>query len=225
MITILFDIDGTLIRSGGAGMIAINQVMNDMFGISSVPKVPVHGRTDAGILNDIFNSQKLRFDDHKVEFSKRYWALLPETLKECPGVKLPGVDALLQRLGEDKQFAIGILTGNAKRAAEVKLEHFGLQSYFDFGGYGDEHACRNEVAAQARQSAVQFVGAEKFDASRLWVVGDTVNDIVCARSIASRVVAVETGGDDPAKLANAEPDLQCKNLEDVESFVTAIVGA
>ena len=193
VITILFDIDGTLIRSGGAGMIAIRQVMGEMFGLQNVTKVPVHGRTDKGILGDIFAAVSLDYDEQQSEFTKRYSSLLAQTLAGCDGVILPGVKSLLDELQQLPNVSLGILTGNGQLAAQAKLTHFQLEQYFSFGGYGDDHANRDEIAKLANRSAEQFL-KNAYDPSQVWVVGDTVHDITCARSIGARVVAVETGG-------------------------------
>jgi phosphoglycolate phosphatase len=223
LITILFDIDGTLVKSGGAGMIAIAQAMRDLFGLTRVPQVDVHGRTDNGILGDIFEHESLSYDQHREEFNKRYWSALPDTLAQCAGTILPGVENLLRQLSRQENVALGLLTGNSNRAAEIKLRHFGLHNFFDFGGYGDFHSNRNDVAALARQSAERSLGRD-FDETNLWVVGDTVDDIVCARWIDARVVAVETGGGEAEKLNSANPDCQLASLADAEAFLHATVG-
>jgi phosphoglycolate phosphatase len=190
MHTLLFDIDGTLIRTQGAGFSAMAIALDEMFGISEVPSVSVHGRTDRGIIEDIFHQVEIDLE-HVDEFSQRYWNHLPRSLEQNDGWVLPGVLELLARLSDLPDVALGILTGNAERAAKIKLEHFELSQFFYFGGYGDHHACRNEVARVASQSAKQYLG-ERFNERKVWVVGDTVNDIRCARSIQSKVVAVET---------------------------------
>lgn len=221
MITILFDIDGTLIRTGGAGMVAIAQAMNELFQLESVAKVPVHGRTDEGILTDLFTAHDLSFDEHREAFSRRYWELLPGALSSAPGELLPGVMELLTQLEANPEIELGILTGNAKRAAELKLEHFGLRKFFGFGGYGDHHASRNDVATLALQAAQKAVG-DAFEPSQLWVVGDTVNDVVCARWIDAKVIAVETGGSDPVELRASSPDCQLATLRQSKDFLMAI---
>lgn len=222
LITILFDIDGTLIRSGGAGLIAIEVALRRMFNLNGISKVEVHGRTDNGILNDIFAAHSLSFDEHRETFNSHYWSELPESLSRCPGQILPGVNQLLTVLAAKDNVAMGLLTGNSRRASEIKLQHFGLTEYFEFGGYGDHHSDRNEVARMARDSAEEFLGGD-FDPGRLWVVGDTVNDIRCARSINSKVVAVETGGCDPQSLVAAGPDLQLGCLTDTTGFLRVVV--
>ena len=221
MHTILFDIDGTLLRCGGAGLTAIGQVMDQLFGVKQLGKVTVHGRTDQGILNDLFEEASLVFDDHRDEFNPRYWTKLTQTLGESPSYLLPGVTALLEQLASRDDVALGVLTGNAERAAEVKLRHFKLDHFFHFGGFGDLHSDRNDVARLALASARDFLGG-RFDPSRLWVVGDTVNDIVCARAIGAKVVAVETGGACRSELEAAEPDSVLESLDDRIAFYEAL---
>jgi phosphoglycolate phosphatase-like HAD superfamily hydrolase len=212
MHTILFDIDGTLIQTKGAGFVAMRIALSELFGVVEIPDVPVHGRTDRGIVEDIFDHASLDYPQHYDSFSSLYWSYLPEALRKTPGTVLPGVVDLLAELNQTEGFSLGILTGNAQRAAEIKLQHFGLESFFDFGGYGDDHACRNEVARLAWDSAQEFLG-DRFDPANVWVVGDTVNDIRCARAIDSRVAAVETGGSSRAELIAAQPDAQFSQLD------------
>lgn len=202
-------------------MVAIGQAMQEMFRLERVARVPVHGRTDEGILTDLFAAHELLFDEHREAFSCRYWELLPSALASGPGELLPGVMELLIRLDAEPNVKLGILTGNAQRAANIKLEHFGLERFFSFGGYGDSHASRNDVATLARSAAEEAIGAG-FDPSRLWVVGDTVNDVTCARWIDAKVVAVETGGSDPAELQASNPDCQLATLTRSEDFLSAI---
>jgi phosphoglycolate phosphatase-like HAD superfamily hydrolase len=221
LITILFDIDGTLIRSGGAGMIAIKQVMKQMFDLEEIASVEVHGRTDNGIFGDLFGHQSLSYDDHRDEFNAKYWELLPSTLQRTSGAVLPGVSELLKLLTNRNDIAMGILTGNSRRAAEIKLQHFELDSFFQFGGYGDFHSERNQVAELARQSAQSYLN-DQFDETKMWVIGDTVNDVTCARHIGAQVLAVETGGGCKATLAESNPDCQLGSLVDTDSFMQAV---
>jgi phosphoglycolate phosphatase len=223
MITVLFDIDGTLIRSGGAGMIAIEQAMHELYGVQGRAEVKVHGRTDEGILGDVFQFHGLSYSENREEFSERYWELLPSTMKQSQGALLPGVKVLLKSLAEMDNVELGILTGNARRAAEIKLEHFEIESYFKFGGYGDLHADRNDVAKLAYDEADSFLD-HKFDPNKLWVVGDTLADIECARSIGSKVIAVTTGGCDYDTLQKGAPDKVLDDLLVPDLFVETILS-
>jgi phosphoglycolate phosphatase len=217
MWTLLFDIDGTLIHTRGAGIGAIERTMSKLFSVRQLPPVPVQGRTDFGIISDLFRSLDIDLETHLGAFKELYWQYLPESLNERPGVVLPGVNDLLEQLSVRQDCALGIVTGNTSRSAEIKLKHFGLADYFSFGGYGDVHADRNDVARQAKRSAQSSLG-DKFDAARMWVVGDTVHDVRCARAIDSKVIAVETGGVERAELISAGPDLLVETLVDSQAF-------
>lgn len=212
MFTLLFDIDGTLMSTGGAGMRAIGEAMKEMYGLDHLPKMDVHGRTDRFIFQVLLSHAGLDFDQHFMPLSLRYWELLPDTMRRSSGKLLPGVGDLLQTLSAESSVQIGLLTGNARRPAEIKLQQFGLESYFRFGGFGDEHACRNDVARSALQAAQTFLGST-LNTNEIWVIGDTVDDIRCARAIGAKVIAVETGGSRPEELRRASPDLQLTTLE------------
>jgi phosphoglycolate phosphatase-like HAD superfamily hydrolase len=223
MWTILFDIDGTLIRSGGAGMAAVSEAMNRMFGACTLPEIEVSGRTDFGILSDIFTELSLDLVQHLPEFNDLYCQLLQQKLPECNGAVLPGVRELLTELDDYPHVSLGLLTGNAQAAARIKLEHFGLHDYFLFGGYGDAHAQRSDVAELARRDAQKHLG-QQFDAGKLWVIGDTIHDVQCARSINSRVVTVETGGACREELLGENPDIHLTDLSDCDRFISEILA-
>ena len=214
MQTILFDIDGTLIQSGGAGQIAMQQAMRELFEIESLPAVDVHGRTDHWIFHQLFSAVQLDYNQHASCFNHRYWENLAKTMPLLEGQILPGVSETLAHLTTKTGIALGLLTGNAQPAATIKLEYFQLDSYFKFGGYGDADLERAAVARLAWQSAREHLH-DQFDASNVWVIGDTIHDIACARAIGSRVIAVETGGASRNQLEMAQPDaiLPTLNLE------------
>ena len=164
MITVLFDIDGTLLRARGAGLAAIQQTMQEMFGVSDLPQVSVHGRTDCGILQDFFKPFGLSFEEHRDAFLESYCRHLRGRLPEFPGHVLPGVVALLERLAGDENMALGLVTGNCRKAAQLKIEHFELTPYFcGLGGYGDNSANRDDVARDAVR-AVRNRWPERYDA-------------------------------------------------------------
>ena len=231
MWTIFLDIDGTLLRTGGAGLDAIRETVAELFGDDiELPQVSVCGRTDAGILSDLFRDQTFDWQSRLPEFYSCYSTKLKVKLATSGGEVYPGVVEFLQRLWHWKELAeqngkgansseadgvaIGLLTGNCRLAAIAKIEHFGLDSYVEpFGGFGDEDPSRDDVASSAKASAADFLG-DRFDAEKIWVVGDTPNDIRCGRSIGARVLAVATGGPSMEELAKYGPDLCVENLED-----------
>ncbi|MEM7455861.1 MAG: haloacid dehalogenase-like hydrolase [Planctomycetota bacterium] len=221
--TLLFDIDGTLISTKGAGFAAIGRAMEEMFGVASIPAVRLHGRTDYAIISDIFADAGIAVAGHMEAFSQLYWKYLPDALRANEqGEILPGVSELLEALHTDERFCVGLLTGNAKVPAMIKMQHFDLDRYFSFGGFGDTTACRNEVAKLAAESAQKQLG-EQFDLSRIWVIGDTISDIHCARAINSKIVAVETGGGTPSQLAGEGPDIQLPTMSDYRSLIEIFV--
>jgi phosphoglycolate phosphatase-like HAD superfamily hydrolase len=142
-----------------------------------------------------------------------YLQHLPRTLRDLPGSLLPGVETTLEAIRDANLGALGLLTGNLKRAAKIKLAHFAVDHNFAFGGFGDHSSCRNEVARQALESARQFLQPH-FDEDQVWVIGDTPLDIACGRAINARTVGVLTGGYDREELTAAEPDLLLDDLRD-----------
>lgn len=221
MWTLLFDIDGTLIRTQGAGMGAMGQAIVEHYGHENVPEVRVHGCTDRGIITELFNQLGIDLDADHSGFFHTYCDLLKTALKTRQGEVLPGVVEVLEQLNSNPNVALGILTGNGKRAAEIKLDHFELREFFLFGGYGDDHSDRNDVAAKAFDAAASFLG-DRFDPQKLWVIGDTVNDIRCGRSIGAKVFAVETGGDSGELLAEKRPDLLMSDLSNVTAWISSM---
>ena len=221
MISLLFDIDGTLLRAGNAGMKAVHETLVEMFGEVPVSKLVVHGRTDHGIMTDVFDSLDRDYQQYRGEFDRLYWDKLPGVMEKSGGFLLPGVVELLEELAAASDVALGILTGNARVPADIKLKHFGIDRYFSFGGYGDDYSNRNQVASVAVEAARSQL-QESFDADQVWVIGDTVNDIACARSVGAKVIAVETGGGTHDELVLAAPDAIFADLSNPSDFLVVI---
>lgn len=187
-----------------------------MFGLDEIPDVPVHGRTDTGIAGDVFAFHGIDFTSFQDEFFERYVVQLETTLPAFPGQVFPGVSELLSQLHSSDHVATGILTGNCRGAARLKLRHVGLECFFDeMGGYGCTSSDRNVVAEQAIDDARRRLGSS-FDPNRVWVVGDTLNDIRCARHVGARVLAVATGGDTREALAQGRPDLLIESFQELD---------
>jgi phosphoglycolate phosphatase len=209
----LFDIDGTLIASGGAGKAALEAALNEEFGVPHVlENLQLSGRTDRAIMTDLFRTCVI--DDtpeNHARLCAAYLRHLPHFLPA--GRVLPGIAELLTHLAARADVVIGLLTGNVRAGAKAKLGFFGLHHYFAFGGYGDRHLDRDDVAREALAEVHRrFNGA--VSAERIWVIGDTPLDIRCARSIGARAVAVATGWHSLADLAEHDPDLLLTNLAD-----------
>ena len=226
MLYYFFDIDGTLLLSGGAGRVAMTQVMKEMFDLDELHRVEVHGRTDRGIVEELFAKHEIPLDQkRRMEFSDRYHDLLPQSMHQCEGVLMPGAVELLEQLSELPSVKIGILTGNSESAAWTKLKHFGLEHFFEFGGFGGNHALRDDVARQTLINCRDTYPNHTIEPTQAWVVGDTVNDITCARAIGAKVVAVATGGADMESLQQHQPDLLLSDLSDHQKFLNATHGS
>jgi phosphoglycolate phosphatase len=211
----LFDIDGTLLSSGGAGKAAMEAALAEEFGVALLDhRVPFSGRTDRAIGRDLLHFHNIDYGPENWQrFRARYLQLLPECLHRHRGKVLPGIGELLALLAGRADMALGLLTGNLREGARLKLGHYGIHEYFAFGGYGDEHFDRDEVAHAALAAARRHLnGAD--DRSQFWVVGDTPLDVQCARAIGARVAAVATGWHSVEELAGARPDLLLPDLSD-----------
>lgn len=211
----LFDIDGTLIHTQGAGTAALKTGLRSAFGIEQpTDQIVIHGRTDRGITRDLFQFHGIEDrPEHWERFRDAYLHALPESLASRAGIVLPGIVELLDLLAERDDIVLGLLTGNTRKGARIKLAHFGLENYFDFGGFGDDHIERDDVAREALAVAESRLGAP-VDLSRVWVIGDTPKDVSCGRAINARTIAVATGNHTREVLAAAAPDFLAADFSD-----------
>lgn len=190
---VLFDIDGTLIDTRGAGMEALRRAAHDLHGVR-IPRLDLNGATDSGLARDILESFGLEVSESSVSaFYDAYLIRLEENLAgaEFPGVVLPGVWEFLDALCEAGA-TLGLLTGNIAAGAALKMRHFGLAGYFRFGAYGDDHHDRNELGPVALARAEEVLG-RTFTGGDAVVVGDTPKDIACGKALGAKTLAVATG--------------------------------
>ena len=190
---ILFDIDGTLVDTGGAGLAALKDAAFDVFG-GEGPPLDLAGSTDGGILRGLFEHFGREYDlAVEEEFYQTYLIRMQANLGDPKygGRLLKGVTSLLSSL-EDDGHTIGLLTGNIKRGGMIKVAHYGIAEHFQFGAYGDDHWDRNELGPIALERAEQSTG-RKFSPDEVLVIGDTPKDVVCAHAIRAKCVAVATG--------------------------------
>lgn len=211
----LFDIDGTLLSSGGAGKAAMEEALPSAFGVNVMRhQVPFSGRTDRAIARDLFRAHGVEdSQENWQQFLGAYLQLLPDCLSRHNGRVLPGIAALLEHLAGRTGAVVGLLTGNVRDGARLKLAHYGLYEHFAFGGFGDHHLERNDVAREALAAARNHVTGT-IDLDRFWIIGDTPLDVRCARAIGARVAAVATGWHSTAELALEQPDLVLADLSD-----------
>jgi phosphoglycolate phosphatase-like HAD superfamily hydrolase len=215
MFVCLFDIDGTLLRSGGAGKAAMEAALGAAFGVpESSADVPFSGRTDRSIGRDLFRLHGVEYSPENWQrFLEAYLDILPSCLHKHPGMILPGISPLLDRLLTRSDVTVGLLTGNVREGARIKLEHYGIYNHFAFGGFGDLHWERDDVAREAFQETCKHLNGA-VQPERIWVIGDTPLDIQCARAIGARALAVATGWHSVEELESHKPDLALPDLTD-----------
>ncbi len=220
---LLFDIDGTLIDSGGAGVYALRDVLEEKWGITSdLAGVEIAGKTDASIVRQILRSQELAESEENIAtFLALYTEGLVRELPRREGRVLPGIDQLLPRLRENPANVLALLTGNIERGAQLKLEHYGLWRFFEFGAFADDSDDRNALGPFAIRRALERHGID-FSGDAIDVIGDTPHDIACGQAIGARTIAVATGNFSRAELAKYKPDELLGDFSEVDSLIAAL---
>jgi phosphoglycolate phosphatase len=223
MYLILFDIDGTLTLTGGAGMRAMNRACADVVGHdAALNGVALAGRTDWIILDDILRNAGRTLDATLLDqLRRRYVAHLAEEI-QLPGrgVKdmMPGIRPLLDALQRREDVALGLLTGNFLEGARIKLEYFDLWKYFPCGAFGGDSANRNDLVPVAIRRAREC-GIADVQPSDVLVVGDTPHDVACARVAGATPVAVATGGYSVEQLRETGAEIVFRDLSDTAAFL------
>ena len=213
----LFDIDGTLLRAGGAGRraveLALSEVLEEPEEEVSLHSVEFAGRTDPWIVRAALMHYGVMADEGLIhEVIRRYVAHLPRELERADAFEvLPGVLSLLSELSGRDDLVLGLGTGNTEPAAYAKLARGGLDSFFEFGGFGSDHAERPEVLRTALHRGLEQTGAQREDA-RVVVIGDTPHDVAAAKAIGAHSVAVSTGAYEPSALRAAGASVVVSDL-------------
>jgi len=220
---LLFDIDGTLIHSGGAGVQALKSAFKERFGIADdLHDIEIAGMTDSGIVVSILNKHKIPATNENLSaFLDSYVHFLSLELPRRKGKLLPGVLKLLEKLKSRSHLVLALLTGNVSRGARLKLEHYGVWHFFEFGAFADDHRDRNQLGRFARARATEKHGRE-FAASEIDVIGDTPRDIACGKALGARTIAVATGRWSRDELAKYQPDFLIDDLSDVETIIDTL---
>ena len=214
---VLFDIDGTLLTSGGAGERALRIAFRERFGIDDdLKNVEIAGRTDSGIARRMLATHRLAGTPENIAaFLDTYVHHLALELPRTPGGLLPGTLPLLEALRNDNQFVLGLLTGNLQRGAELKLVRYGIWHFFEFGAFADDHHDRNELGRFACTRASERHGCD-FPAEYIYVIGDTPHDIACAHAINACGIGVATGTFTRKHLEQAGADVVFDDLAEMQ---------
>jgi phosphoglycolate phosphatase len=211
----LFDIDGTLVDTGGAGMKALQEASLEIFGHEG-PSLDLAGATDLGIVAQIHSHFEIEPTPERIEaYFKSYLARLDWNLANggFSGRVFDGVVEILAALSSQPGMTIGLLTGNIAGGAASKVRHFGLSAYFPFGAYGCDHADRNQLGPIAMERAAAHA-ARRFSPDETWVIGDTPKDVACAKAIGAKCLAVSTGNYSTHQLKAAGADVTVESLKD-----------
>jgi phosphoglycolate phosphatase-like HAD superfamily hydrolase len=221
---LLFDIDGTLITSGGAGEGALNDAMQERFGVANgLGDINVAGATDSRITRCMLEHHGIAATAENVTaLLDSYLHHLKRRLPLHPGRLLPGIVKLLDLLKGRPDCILALLTGNVVRGAEIKLGHYGVWDYFEFGAFADDHHDRNKLGHFARARALERHGVE-FPPEHIYIIGDTPRDIECGMAIGAKTVAIATGKYSREELSECIPDFLFDDLSDTEAVMRALL--
>ena len=224
---VLFDVDATLLYSGGAGSLAMRRAFTKLYGVDDAfARVEFTGRTDWSILRDALREHRLLdgkpFEEEMARFLETYLALLEPTLREVEGGRvMPGVPELLAALAGRQGARLGLATGNFRQACFIKLRHFGLDAHLREGGFGDDAEDRGELVRVAIERVANGTPARS---GEVWIIGDTVLDVAAARTNNARALAVATGSTPPEALRAAGAHAVLDDLSDTEAILRLLLA-
>ena len=217
---LLFDIDGTLVNTGGAGVESLKTTVRNRFRTEDdLRDIEVAGKTDRAIIHDILRKYRVDPTEENItSFAREYINGLPLSLSRAHGRVLPGIQQLLERLKPQSHIVLALLTGNLQQGAKLKLRHYGLWKFFEFGAFADDHHDRNELGAFAKKRA-QLKHGHDFDVADIDVIGDTNHDIACGNAFGARTIAVATGSWSRQRLQGCAPDFLFDDLSDTDAVI------
>lgn len=224
---VLFDIDGTLISTGGVGGRALLAALTEVFGTAGpIERWSFGGKTDPQIVAELMEAAGI--DENTVaaglpEVLARYIATLEREIDPARVKLKPGILPLLERLAVHPDVVLGLLTGNIARGAAIKLMSAGLEQFFVLGAYGCDHRFRDQLPPIAVRRA-ETLTDYRYSGKQVVIIGDTPNDIVCGRGIGVKAIAVATGTFPAADLALHGPDHLFADLSDTQSALSAILA-
>jgi phosphoglycolate phosphatase-like HAD superfamily hydrolase len=220
---ILFDIDGTLIDSGGAGTKSLSLAFMEMFSVKDAFRtISMAGKTDLQIIREGLELYNIDHTNGIIpEFCRKYLKHLRIQMMNGKGYIKSGIKEALEALKPDEEIVLGLLTGNVKEGARIKLEYFGLHSYFGIGAFGDDDEDRNKLLPIALDKLYRQ-NSSRISFRDCIVIGDTPRDITCSKPYGALSIAVSTGPYSFKALSDAGADVVLEDLSDTEGFMSII---
>jgi phosphoglycolate phosphatase-like HAD superfamily hydrolase len=216
---VLFDIDGTLVHTGGAGTKAFAKTFATEFNLHhGAEKMKFAGRTDVSLVREFFKIHGLdESPAHFRQFFARYVFWLDHIVEQSTGGECPGVREFIAGLRALPQPPmLGLLTGNIRLGAEIKLRRFGLWDFFALGGFADDHEDRNHIAVAALERGRRVLGKD-LQPQEIVVIGDTPFDVRCGKFIGAKTLAVATGGSTLEELKSCAADWTVSDLTHIRA--------
>ncbi|HET6577150.1 MAG TPA: HAD family hydrolase [Gemmatimonadales bacterium] len=223
---VFWDIDGTLLTTGRAGIFAWEDALRTVAGIEArLASFDTAGIPDFGIARRLLAEYADEPDPDEAAVRRlvtAYEERLPVVLPRRPGRVLPNVREILTALAQAPGAHSMLLTGNTRRGADAKLRHYGLAEFFEGGSFSDGPLDRDAIARAAFEGAV--AGGWDGDPARTFVVGDTPHDVRCGAAIGAKTIAVATGSYDAAALASAGAWKTLRELPAGRTFLALLAG-
>ena len=223
---ILFDVDQTLISTRGGDRKALNTTFQELHGIDDgFEGMNFGGRMDLSIMDQVYSHWGVaEVDRYLGDFKARYFELLEQILKDWEmGIVYPGIPELLRTLGSRAGVQLGLATGNFRESAFIKLRKYGLDTFFEEGGFGGDHPERPQVVADAIVKC-QALSGMVYEREDIFVIGDSISDVEAGRANGINSVAVATGHYDTAKLKALGPTFVFEDLSDTKKVLDALLG-
>jgi phosphoglycolate phosphatase-like HAD superfamily hydrolase len=230
MRVVLFDIDGTLLRSGGVGRIAMERALTEVFGSPGSNDYHYDGKTDRQIVRDLMRLDGLSDDEIDAQMERLIAAYLSELRAELASGKrtvhvFEGVRELLDELETRDDVVLGLLTGNVEGGARAKLGAAGIDvDRFKINAFGSDHELRPELPGVAQKRAREILGLD-IAGDRVIVIGDTPADIRCGEGIGARAIGVATGRYSVEDLASHGAYAVFETLADTDAVMRQIMNA
>lgn len=229
---LLFDIDGTLVDTAGAGREALRRALLAVFGETGpIDDFDFHGRTDPAIVSGLMREAGRREEEVQGRLESVWDAYLRALSEELEDRRrrgrvsaYPGVVELLESTAGDPRFTLALVTGNVAAGAWHKLEAADLAGHFGFGAFGSDSALREDLPPLALRRAARQLGRE-YAPGEAVVIGDTPEDVRCARASGIRAVTVATGRHRPEELADHDPDHVFDDLSDTVAVIDVLASS